>query len=224
MKILCVGDNLDPIVYSSGIKNRFKSVDMVLSAGDLPLSYYDFIMSLLNKPLYFVFGNHNLTRKHLYTGGRETVPGTKSALPRAMPTGVAGSGYIGGKIIREKGLLIAGLGGSMRYSRGQNQYSDLSMYLKVLKLVPRLWWNRIAHGRFLDILLTHAPPLGINDRPDKCHTGFKAFRWFIEVFRPRYLVHGHVHLYDNCYERRVKYLETWVVNAFNHCTIELEIT
>ncbi len=223
MKILCVADNLDPIVYSNGIKDRFKDVDMVLSAGDLPLSYYDFIMSLLNKPVYFVFGNHNLSKRHLYAKVREDVPGMKSETPQALMTGLAGSGYIGGKIVKEKGLLIAGLGGSIRYSGGENQYTDFCMYLKVLKLVPRLWWNRIIHGRYLDILVTHAPPLGINDRPDRCHTGFKALRWFIEVFRPRYLVHGHVHLYDSCYERKVKYLETWVVNAYNHCSIELEI-
>jgi hypothetical protein len=36
MKILCVADNIDPLVYSSSIKSRFREVDLVLGAGDLP--------------------------------------------------------------------------------------------------------------------------------------------------------------------------------------------
>ena len=55
MKILCVADHVDPFVYSAGLKSRFRDVELVLSAGDLSLEYYDFIVSTLNKPLYFVF-------------------------------------------------------------------------------------------------------------------------------------------------------------------------
>jgi hypothetical protein len=40
---------------------------------------------------------------------------------------------------------------------------------RILALAPRLWWNKLRHGRYLDILLTHAPPRGIHDRPDKTH-------------------------------------------------------
>jgi len=46
-------------VYSSCIKERFADIDLILSAGDLPLDYLDFIISSLNKPLFFVFGNHH---------------------------------------------------------------------------------------------------------------------------------------------------------------------
>lgn len=56
MKFLCVSDQIDPLIYSTGIKERFKDVDAVLCAGDLPLDYIDFIVSSLNKPTYFIFG------------------------------------------------------------------------------------------------------------------------------------------------------------------------
>jgi predicted phosphodiesterase len=59
MKILCISDTTDPLVYSPNIAERYADVDCVISAGDLPLKYYEYILSSLNKPLYFVFGNHN---------------------------------------------------------------------------------------------------------------------------------------------------------------------
>ncbi len=60
MKILCVADEIDPLVHSIRIRERFGDVDLVLSAGDLPMEYLSYIVSALNKPLLFVFGNHNL--------------------------------------------------------------------------------------------------------------------------------------------------------------------
>ena len=64
MKILCVSDQIDPLVYSSAAKDYFKDIDLVLCAGDLPMEYVDYIVSVLNKPTYFVFSNHNLEKFH----------------------------------------------------------------------------------------------------------------------------------------------------------------
>ena len=66
MRLLCVADHVDPFIYSNGLKTRFGKVDLVLSAGDLALGYYDFIISTLNKPLLFVFGNHDLESRSSY--------------------------------------------------------------------------------------------------------------------------------------------------------------
>ncbi|MGH0052338.1 MAG: metallophosphoesterase, partial [Sphaerochaetaceae bacterium] len=60
MKLLCIADETDPLVYSKNIASRYADIDAVIAAGDLPLKYYEFIISTLNKPLFFVFGNHNL--------------------------------------------------------------------------------------------------------------------------------------------------------------------
>jgi len=218
MKILCVSDYIDQLVYSANIKTRFKDVSLVISCGDLPLDYYDFIISSLNKPLLFVFGNHNLKRIAFYDH-RYRMPLSSSAVAydRYRP---CGGQYISGKVVTEKGLLIAGLGGSMRYNNGMNQLSDRGMYFYLLKLIPALLWNKIMYGRFLDILVTHAPPYRIHDCEDICHRGFKAFLWFMKVFKPEYLIHGHIHLYDQNEERKTKYLNTTIVNAFKHYVIE----
>jgi hypothetical protein len=220
MKILCIADHIDPLVYSAGIKQRFKEIGLVLSAGDLPLNYYDFIMSTLNKPLLFVFGNHNLKGMEHYRGVSEAL-GRFSPLRREAEVPATGAVYINGRVRREKGVLVAGLGGSRWYNGGENQYTDLQAYLRLALLAPRLLLNRLRFGRYLDVLLTHAPPLGVHDGQDPCHRGFKALLWFMRVFKPRFLVHGHIHLYSGDAARVSQYSQTTVVNAYEHALIEV---
>ncbi|RKX70825.1 MAG: hypothetical protein DRP60_15395, partial [Spirochaetes bacterium] len=74
MKILSVADHVDPLVYSQNIKNRFREIDCVLGAGDLDISYYEYIVSCLNKPLYFVFGNHNLKNMNFFRPTPDSYP------------------------------------------------------------------------------------------------------------------------------------------------------
>jgi uncharacterized protein len=220
MKILCIADHKDPLIYSPLLKERCKNVDFILGAGDLDLEYYGYIVSVLNKPLYYVFGNHNL--KYFEPIARKT-----TLIEYPDPSGIHevpsfGSSYIGGKAVKQGKLLIAGLGGSLRYNRGTNQYNDFQMYLKVFKLLPRLWWNKIRYGRYIDIFLTHTPPFGIHDQPDRCHTGFKAFVWFLKKFKPRFMVHGHIHIYDINRNRITKFNDTVIINAYNHIIIDTE--
>ena len=218
MKLLCIADHIDPFIYSPGLKTRFADVDIVLSAGDLSLDYYDYIVSTLNKPLYFVFGNHHLEGSQRYRRPADPfVPVTYS-----WQQGI-GAIHLHGRVLRAKGLLLAGLGGSIWYNGGENQFTDFGMFLSILRLLPLLLWNRALRGRFLDILVTHSPPYGINDLPDPCHTGFRIFLWFLRVFKPRFLVHGHVHLYDRNAAREAQYAATTIVNAYDHAVIEMEI-
>jgi len=216
MKILCVSDQIDPLIYTNSLKMRYADVDLVLCAGDLPMDYIDFIVSTLNKPTVFVFGNHHTKEYRYYRTGRnsEYDTGDENEIRSA------GAAYIDEKVIKEEGVIISGLGGSMCYNKGENQFTNFQMKMRILKILPGLLFNRIFRGRYLDILLTHAPPLGIHDRKDKCHWGFECFLWFMKVFRPRYLVHGHIHLYDLSEVRITRYLDTTVVNAYGHYIID----
>jgi uncharacterized protein len=218
MKILCVSDQIDPLVYSSNIKERYKDIDLVISAGDLPMEYLDFIVSSLNKPVYFVFGNHNLSEFSLY----HKESGTPHHIERENtfnPTS-HGTTYIGFKTLRDNGLLIAGASGSLRYNNGLNQYTDGQMKRKLMSLLPSMIFNKIRYGRFLDILVTHASPEGIHDKSDPCHRGFKSLIWFMKAFKPRYLIHGHIHLYDLQDIRVSRFLETTVINAYSHFVLD----
>ena len=216
MKILCISDKIDPQVYSPMIKERFKDVDLILSAGDLPLNYLDFIISNLNKPLFFIFGNHHTEELRHYKK-----PWNSMILQGVREYLGCGAIYLGSKVKKEGNFIIAGFDGSIRYNDGPNQFTNFEMNIEILKIIPKLLWNRIVHGRFLDALLTHAPPKGIHDKNDKCHIGFKSFLWFMKVFKPKYLVHGHIHLYDLNDIRSTKWNDTTVVNAYSHYIIDL---
>jgi Icc-related predicted phosphoesterase len=215
MKILCISDQIDPLVYTNSIKERFKEVNLILSAGDLPMEYLDFVVSSLNKPLLYIAGNH-------HTGAGGSKNSFMGPFGETCEDDSFGACYVDSKTCVEEGLLVAGLGGSMRYNLGENQFTDFQMYWRIIKMLPGLVFNRIFRGRFIDILLTHASPRGIHDREDKCHRGFKAFLWFMRVFKPRYLIHGHIHLYDLSEVRTTRYQNTLVINAFNHYVVDTE--
>lgn len=217
MKILCVSDEVDPLVYSPRAKEHFTDIDFILSAGDLPMEYLGFIASTFNKPLFFVFGNHNLKYLSLFTGKLRQSALTKTEAPPHR----FGSTHIDGKIIKYKDMIIAGIGGSYRYNDGQNQFRDYQIYLKIIKMIPRMIYNKIRYGRYIDILLTHAPPYGINDKKDLCHRGFKALLWFIKMFKPAYLLHGHIHLYNSLETRISQYYNTKIINVFKHYVLEV---
>ena len=219
MKILCVADHIDPLVYSAQAKERFNEIELVISAGDLPMEYLGFLASTFNMPVVFVFGNHNLEALHLF---RKTKDPTRVGGLTVNLGNYYGSTYAGDRSVQVRGLLIMGLGGSIRYNNGPHQFTDRQMRWRIFRLLPRLLWNRLAHGRFLDILLTHAPPLGIHDKNDQTHRGFKPFLWFMRTFKPRYLLHGHIHLYDLNARRKTRYYRTEVINVYDHYVLEID--
>jgi len=220
MKILCVSDQIDPLIYTNTLKQRYADVTLILSAGDLPMDYLDFIVSTLNKPLLFVFGNHHTEDYSFYETGIAKNNAASYEGEHDYLIHSSGATYASAKVRYEEGLIVAGLGGSMRYNRGENQFTEFQMKLRILKLLPALLFNRVFRGRYLDILLTHASPLGIHDKNDKCHKGFKSFLWFMRVFKPKYLIHGHIHLYDLSEVRTTKYCDTMVINAYSHYLID----
>jgi Icc-related predicted phosphoesterase len=111
----------------------------------------------------------------------------------------------------------------MRYNNNHYfQYTDREMAWKVAGLAPWLALNRLRYGRYLDILITHAPPWGIHDRSDLCHQGFRAFRTVMERFRPRYLIHGHIHVYGPNEVTESLYQDTRVVNAYGYRILEIQ--
>lgn len=230
MKILCVSDFVDPLIYNSNVKESFSDIDLILCAGDLPMDYIDFIVTVFNKPTYFIFGNHNLKEFHYY----HKDPMHAQNYYEKQNLHGHGATYLGFKTFvnhdlmildpdtgKERPLLIAGVSGSLKYNKGLNQYSDAEMKFKLIKLIPKLMRNKRKYGKYLDIFMTHASPRHIHDHEDPCHKGFECYNWFLQKFKPTYMVHGHIHLYDLREERVGKYFDTTVVNAYSHYVIEL---
>ncbi len=219
MKVLCISDEIDPLIYSPNAKERLRDIDFVISAGDLPMEYLGFICSMTCTPLYFVFGNHNLKYLKQFNKSNQNNPFRISSEIHSQNT--FGANYINKRCIRHEDLLITGLGGCKKYNHGKNQFTEWQMLFRMLSLLPRLFINKLLYGRFVDIFVTHAPPRGINDRDDPCHQGFVCFRWFIKLFQPRYMMHGHVHLYEDPNKRKTIWENCEVINVFQSHTMHL---
>jgi Icc-related predicted phosphoesterase len=213
VKILALSDEVLEPLYSPQIKERFADVDLIIGCGDLPFYYLDYIVSMLNRPLYYVPGNHDRPRQ-LLSDGR--------VVRRA-----AGGEPLDGRVARVRtahgDVVLAGLGGCLRYNfDGQHQYTQAEMAARVLALTPRLLMHRLRYRRPADILVTHAPPRGIHDQPDRTHTGFDAFLSFMKRFRPRFLLHGHAHVYRRGEVIATRYGDTQVINVYPCKVIEFE--
>jgi Icc-related predicted phosphoesterase len=105
---------------------------------------------------------------------------------------------------------------------GTEQYSEWEMSWKIIRMTPKLLWNKYRHGRALDVLITHSPARDINDREDPPHRGFKIMRMFLHWFKPAYQLHGHVHLYDRSEPFTTEYEETTVINVYPYQVLDLD--
>ena len=59
MKILAIADTEERCLWECFRKERFEGVDLILSAGDLDPDYLEFLVTVINKPLIYVRGNHD---------------------------------------------------------------------------------------------------------------------------------------------------------------------
>lgn len=193
-------------LYSVQVAERFHEIGMILSCGDLPYDYLEFLVTSMNVPLLYVPGNHD--------------PAYNDQIPTASAHGCE---YLDGKVKSVKGLNIAGMGGSIRYRPGvPNQYTQSQMYSRMSSLVPKLLWYLPRHGNILDILIAHSPPRGIHDDDDRAHVGFSAFKDFIQTFKPRYFLHGHTMVYKTNITSSITMVgATTVVNVYPYRIIEI---
>lgn len=201
MKILALSDQVLDRVYTLSSNGHFQDVELVLGCGDLPYAYLEYLVTVMNTPMYYVPGNHD---------------------PRSSESQAEGGCSLDLQIVRYKKFLIGGFGGSIRYRPdGVNQHTQTEAYLRAFKLLPRLLLNRMQYGRALDILVSHSPPFGIHDDTDLAHNGLKALNWLIRIAQPRYHFHGHTHFYrQNIASHETIIGITRVMNVYPYKIIE----
>lgn len=191
MKILAVSDQrLSEMENPDYLRRTYGDIDILLSCGDMDASYLEFINSILNVPLFYVRGNHD----DQYEEGR---PGGEN---------------LHGRYIVYHGLAIAGLQGSIYYNGANVQHTEAEMAVLALRLLPRMMIRQRIDGFGAHYLVTHSPPQGIHDRPDRAHQGFASFLWLMRLGKPRYLIHGHIDIWDNRETRETQYYSTRVIN------------
>ena len=87
--------------------------------------------------------------------------------------------------------------------------------------ISRLWLKIKAAGG-IDLVLAHAPAAGVDDGEDYAHRGFECFNELLERYKPRYFVHGHVHMnYGRDIPRSFDCGETRIINAYERYELEL---
>jgi predicted phosphodiesterase len=214
-RILAVADEVSDSLYGDVLAGR--RPDVVLSCGDLPFDYLEYLVSRLSVPLLYVPGNHD---PELRARADQKWPAPELGSMRE-PSGPPGGMNVDGRIIETAGLRIAGLGGSARYSDGPNQYTERQMRRRAARLRTRAALNRFRGDGRVDVLITHAPPLGLGDEDDPAHRGFAAFRDVVEKLRPNLLLHGHIHPYGRTLPDR-SLGSTRIMNVIPYRLVEVE--
>jgi len=201
VKLLCVSDTvMQPLENAANLRRRYHDVDAVVSCGDMPSAYLDFILTILGKPLLYVRGNHD----EMYD---DTPPGGTD---------------LHNQILEFGNLTMVGIEGSIKYNRGVIQFTQLEMHTLVIKLAVRLKYWQMVKGRGLDLLVTHSPARGIHEGDDFPHQGFEAFLRLMQWFKPRYMIHGHVHTWDRRKTVHTEYFGTQVLNINPYMVLDIE--
>ncbi len=104
---------------------------------------------------------------------------------------------------------------------GPHQYTEQRIAWKLLRLSMTLVVEKVQTGRYLDVMVTHAPPRGIHDNTDMAHKGFESLLGFIDRFKPALLLHGHTHRYNPLAPTRTRHGETDIINVFGHSLLTL---
>jgi len=185
VRVLVIADEEAPNLHVQALRNL--APDLVLSAGDLPWHYLEYVSSSVNVPVVFVPGNHDpaVVRARMGRNGTYTSAGIPVDGPR--PHGATNADR---QVIEAAGLRIAGLGGCVRYKPGANQYTQREYVGRARRLL-----RRTKRAGPIDVLLTHAPPLGVGDGEDKPHVGIEALHTVLERLEPTWHLHGHIHPY-----------------------------
>ena len=211
MRILSVSDKVEPVLYGPYIRDRVGKVDLILACGDVPHHYLEYIVGLLDAPLYYVHGNHD---KQILMPPAEEKWTDAAGLSWAVD--------LHARAANHQGLLLAGLEGCRKYNPdAPYQYSESEVRAQLTLLSARLLLNRLRYGRYLDVLVTHAPPRGIQDGEDLPHRGFEGYRVALDRFRPLLMLHGHQHVYNRMEITETDYGSTRIINTYGYRVIEL---
>ena len=195
MKILVIADEESRYLWDFYEPGKLDGIDLIISCGDLKPQYLSFLATFTTAPVLYVHGNHD----DVY----DTTP----------PDGCI---CIDDTVYVHEGVRIVGLGGCMRYKQGHYQYTEKEMAKRIKKLRFKLYRKKGA-----DILVTHAPAYKINDADNLTHRGFACFRDFLDKYKPKYFIHGHIHKsYVRNFKRETGYGETTIVNAYERYVFE----
>jgi hypothetical protein len=179
IRILAISDEPDPSLDSPMTRAGLGAIDLIIGAGDLQPEYLSFVSDAFGAPLRYVRGNHDVGAAWAHT--------EDSFLPEPMPDA---------RLIDEAGLRLLGFSGSPAYSGRGLEVRASGMWRKAI-----VAWLHAVRTRPV-LVVSHAPPRGVNDDGDVAHRGFTAFRWLMRRLEPPLWLHGHTALVRRGLDRR----------------------
>ncbi len=197
MRVLVVADEPSRYYYDYYKPGRLDEFDLIISCGDLPKNYLEFLVTMARCPLIYVCGNHD------------------DAYIENPPEGCI---CIDDDIFEYRGIRFMGLGGSYRYRPdGEYMYTEAEMRFRIFKL-----WRKLHKYKGFDVLVTHAPAYHIDDLDTPTHRGFECFIDLMNKYKPKYFFHGHIHRnYGFKIPAKSYYNETVIVNAFDYQKMDI---
>lgn len=96
VKILAISDVPSELLWDESVRRRLEGIDLILSCGDLPKKYLEYLTNFTAAPILYVHGNHDGSYKGAEPGGCICVDDA---------------------VYVWKGLRIMGLGGCSRYNK-----------------------------------------------------------------------------------------------------------
>src|SRR5512136_758653 len=142
MRTLVLSDAVSEVLYSPEVRTVCSGVELVLSCGDLPYEYLEYIVTSLDAPLFYVLGNHD--GPLLRSDGR-------------VSDGPEGGQSIDGRVVRVRGrdgkaVWVAGFGGSGPYCGGGNERSEREMERRVRATRAKLGCRALLGSAKLDVV------------------------------------------------------------------------
>lgn len=203
VRILAISDEPEPTLESEANRRELEPIDFIVGCGDLRADYLAFVADAFSSvPLVYVRGNHDV--------GEAWRVSQQEGLPEPL---------VDGRVHVEDGVAIVGFSGSPEYNDPKE---------KVQVSAAGMWWRSIrawlaSVGRRGPMLvISHAPPRGLNDATDLTHRGFTAFRWLIDRLRPPLWLHGHTALVRRGIDgRSVRHGGTLLYNCTGATLVEL---
>jgi hypothetical protein len=218
VRVLAVSDVVHEALWADPAPVR--GAELILACGDLPFDYLGRLMNVLDAPLVFVPGNHDpdVSGYRTSRGGLTLRAGLPARPP--WPSGAVNADGrvvdIAGLRIAGLGGCPRYSPGPNQYTDWQQGWraQRLTARARLHRLRagalppterdhPPAGAGRAAPAgspprsgparpRLVDVLLTHAPPRGVGDRPDPPHRGFPALVTLTRQLHPALLLHGHV--------------------------------
>jgi Icc-related predicted phosphoesterase len=222
-KILALADEpshyLEQRLAKAGL--HATSFNAICACGDLKFSYLDSISLYARGKVFHVNGNHDpapLRRPSFFEVDNDRHQSMLSV-------GVGEN--LHAKVIVFGDYLFCGFSGARSGQERPHHYSEREMRGLTRRVARRIrflrWWDRIKGRQSKTVIvLSHAPPQGIQDESGGFHEGFACFTRFIQEIKPLLWMHGHLHLNAFNQIKKTRYAETTVVNVYEFKVITLK--